>query len=65
MRQVWSDENRTAKHLEIERALARMQGKLGIIPQEAADEIVKNCEPGQIDWIRLKAKAKTEQIGYL
>jgi 3-carboxy-cis,cis-muconate cycloisomerase len=62
MRHVWSDENRTAKYLDIERALARVQGRLGLIPQEAADEIVRNCELSQIDWARLKAK--TEQIGY-
>jgi 3-carboxy-cis,cis-muconate cycloisomerase len=62
MRQVWSDENRTAKYLDIERALAKVQGELGIIPKEAADEIVKNCELGTIDWAKLKAK--TEQIGY-
>ncbi|HAX18998.1 MAG TPA: 3-carboxy-cis,cis-muconate cycloisomerase [Hydrogenophaga sp.] len=62
MRHVWSDENRTAKYLDIERALAKVQGQLGIIPQEAADEIVKNCELSMIDWDQLKAK--TEQIGY-
>ncbi|MDP3797043.1 MAG: adenylosuccinate lyase family protein [Polaromonas sp.] len=62
MRQVWSDENRTAKYLDIERALAKVQGELGIIPREAADEIVKHCELSQIDWAQLKAK--TEQIGY-
>ena len=62
MRDVWSDENRTAKYLDIERALAKVQGELGIIPKEAADEIVKNCELSQIDWDKLKAK--TEQIGY-
>lgn len=62
MRQVWSDENRTAKYLDIERALAKVQGQLGLIPQEAADEIVKNCELSMIDWDKLKAK--TEQIGY-
>jgi 3-carboxy-cis,cis-muconate cycloisomerase len=62
MRQVWSDENRTAKYLDIERALAKVQGELGIIPKEAADEIVKNCELSTIDWAKLKAK--TEQIGY-
>ena len=62
MRHVWSDENRTAKYLDIERALAKVQGRLGIIPQEAADEIVKNCELSMIDWDQLKAK--TEQIGY-
>jgi 3-carboxy-cis,cis-muconate cycloisomerase len=62
MRLVWSDENRTAKYLDVERALAKVQGELGIIPQEAADEIVRNCNLSQIDWARLKAK--TEQIGY-
>src|SRR6476659_8237372 len=62
MRDVWSDENRTAKYLDIERALAKVQGELGIIPKEAADEIVRNCNLSQIDWDRLKAK--TEQIGY-
>ena len=62
MRAVWSDENRTAKYLDVERALAKVQGRLGLIPQEAADEIVRNCELSQIDWDKLKAK--TEQIGY-
>jgi 3-carboxy-cis,cis-muconate cycloisomerase len=62
MRAVWSDENRTAKYLDIERALAKVQGQLGIIPQEAADEIVQNCRLDMIDWAQLKAK--TEQIGY-
>nr|WP_315431094.1 3-carboxy-cis,cis-muconate cycloisomerase [uncultured Albidiferax sp.] len=62
MRAVWSDENRTAKYLDIERALAKVQGQLGIIPQEAADEIVKHCNIEMIDWAQLKAK--TEQIGY-
>lgn len=62
MRQVWSDENRTAKYLDIERALAKVQGELGIIPKEAAAEIVKACDIDKIDWARLKAK--TEQIGY-
>lgn len=62
MRQIWSDENRTAKYLDIERALAKVQGELGLIPQEAVDEIVKHCELSIIDWDKLKAK--TEQIGY-
>ena len=62
MRAVWSDENRTAKYLDIERALAKVQGQLGIIPQEAADEIVQHCNIEMIDWAQLKAK--TEQIGY-
>lgn len=62
MRRVWSDENRTAKYLEIEKALAVVQGRLGIIPQEAADEIVRNCDIGKIDMDKLRSQ--TERIGY-
>ena len=62
MRRVWSDENRTAKYVEIERSLAVVQGRLGIIPQEAADEIVRNCDIGKIDMEKLRAQ--TERIGY-
>jgi 3-carboxy-cis,cis-muconate cycloisomerase len=62
MRQVWSDENRTQKYLDIERALAVVQGRLGLIPQEAADEIVSHCTLDQIDMARLRAQ--TERIGY-
>jgi 3-carboxy-cis,cis-muconate cycloisomerase len=62
MRQVWSDENRTAKYVEIERALAVVQGRLGIIPKEAADEIVSHCRIEEIDMARLRQQ--TERIGY-
>jgi 3-carboxy-cis,cis-muconate cycloisomerase len=62
MRHVWSDRNRTAKYLEIERALAVVQGRLGIIPQEAADEIVANCDIDKIDMDKLREQ--TERIGY-
>ncbi|MGV8825862.1 class-II fumarase/aspartase family protein [Methylibium petroleiphilum] len=62
MRRVWSDENRTQKYLDIERALAVVQGRLGLIPQEAADEIVSHCELGQIDLDLLRQQ--TERIGY-
>ncbi len=62
MRQVWSDENRTQKYLDIEAALARVQGSLGLIPQEAADEIVRHCHLDQIDMDKLRQQ--TERIGY-
>ncbi len=62
MRRVWSDENRTAKYVDIERALATVQGRLGIIPREAADEIVRNCDIAKIDMDKLRAQ--TERIGY-
>jgi 3-carboxy-cis,cis-muconate cycloisomerase len=62
MRHVWSDENRTQKYLDIERALAKVQGQLGLIPQEAADEIVSHCTLDQIDLDKLRQQ--TERIGY-
>jgi 3-carboxy-cis,cis-muconate cycloisomerase len=62
MRHVWSDENRTARYIDVERALAKVQARLGLIPQEAADEIVSHCELAQIDMVRLRQQ--TERIGY-
>lgn len=62
MRRVWSDENRTQKYLDIEAALAKVQARLGLIPREAADEIVSHCRLEQIDMARLREQ--TERIGY-
>jgi 3-carboxy-cis,cis-muconate cycloisomerase len=62
MRQVFSDEARTARYLEIEAALARVQARLGIIPEEAAREIERQCRIENIDLARLKQQ--TERIGY-
>ena len=62
MRQVWSDENRTQKYLDVERALAVVQGRLGLIPQEAADEIARHCQLEQIDMPLLRQQ--TESTGY-
>ena len=62
MRHIWSDENRTQKYLDIEQALAVVQGRLGLIPQEAADEIVSHCRLEQIDMAKLRLQ--TERIGY-
>ncbi|MEP7099111.1 MAG: 3-carboxy-cis,cis-muconate cycloisomerase [Burkholderiales bacterium] len=62
MREVWSDENRTRKYIDIERALAKVQARLGLIPQEAADEIISHCHLDQIDMVKLRAQ--TERIGY-
>ena len=62
MRTVFSDEQRVQYYLDIEAALARVQAGLGIIPQEAADEIVRHCHADQIDLEKLKTQ--TELIGY-
>jgi 3-carboxy-cis,cis-muconate cycloisomerase len=62
MRAVWSDENRVQKYLDFEAALAKAQGRLKIIPQEAVTEIVKHCDAKLIDMAKLKEA--TERIGY-
>src|ERR1700729_1430075 len=62
MRRVFSDGNRVQKYLDFEAALARAQARLGIIPKEAAEEIVKHCNVAEIDFVKLKTQ--TERIGY-
>src|ERR1017187_1036106 len=62
MRNVFSDENRVQKYLDFEAALARTQGRLGIIPKDAAEEIVRHCSADKIDMAKLKEA--TERIGY-
>ena len=62
MRRVFSDENRIQKYLDFEGALARAQGRLGIIPKEAAEEISRHCNAAEIDFAKLKTQ--TERIGY-
>jgi len=62
MRAIWSDERRTAKYLEVEAALATVQGRLGIIPAQAAEEIVRRCRIEDIDLDKLREQ--TERIGY-
>jgi 3-carboxy-cis,cis-muconate cycloisomerase len=61
MRAIFSDENRTRKYLEFEAALATVQGRLGIIPAEAAAEIAANCTLDKIDMDKLGRE--TERIG--
>src|SRR6266700_446286 len=62
MRRIFSDEARTGYCLAIEAALARAQARLGIIPENAAREIVRQCRIENIDFARLKKQ--TERIGY-
>lgn len=59
---IWSDKTRTSYYLDFEAALAKVQAKLGIIPQKAADEIVKCCKWENLDIEELRRQ--TELIGY-
>ena len=62
MRRIFSDQARVQYYLDIEAALATVQGRLGIIPQAAADEICRHCAAEQYDMAKLKTQ--TERIGY-
>lgn len=44
MGRVWDDENKFSKWLEVEKAVARVQAGLGIIPKKAADDINKKAK---------------------
>ena len=61
MRAVFGDENRTQKYLDVEAALSRVQGRLGVIPAAAADEIERHCKLAQIDMNLLRTQ--TERAG--
>ncbi len=59
---IWSDKQRTQYYIDFEVALAKAQARLGIIPQKAADEIVRYCKLENIDFDDLRRQ--TELIGY-
>jgi 3-carboxy-cis,cis-muconate cycloisomerase len=62
MRRIFSDEARVQYYLDIEAALARVQGRMGIIPAEAMEEICRHCDAAEYDFAKLKTQ--TERIGY-
>jgi 3-carboxy-cis,cis-muconate cycloisomerase len=62
MRAVWSDERRVQYYLDVEKALSLVQGRLGVIPQNAAAEIARHCTAREIDFVKLKAA--TERVGF-
>lgn len=61
MRKVFSDENRIQKYLDVEAALAKVEARLGLIPEAAATEIARNCTLDKIDMEKLRIQ--TERIG--
>ncbi|HET9783751.1 MAG TPA: adenylosuccinate lyase [Terriglobales bacterium] len=58
MGRIWSDENRFAQWLEVEKAAAAVEAEMGIIPAEAAAEILAKaaCEPARIAAIEAEVK---------
>ncbi|MGH8714995.1 MAG: 3-carboxy-cis,cis-muconate cycloisomerase [Casimicrobiaceae bacterium] len=61
MRAVFSDEHRIQRYLDVEAALARVQARLGIIPQAAAAEIADRCRVERFDLAKLREQ--TERAG--
>src|SRR5205085_2194877 len=62
MRAVFSDDNLIKCQVECEIALAAAQGRLGVIPQDAADAIAKLAPSIEIDRAGLKRDA--DNVGY-
>ena len=63
LEKVFSDEGRIQSWLDVEAALARVQGRLGVIPADAAQEIDAHCKVEKIDLQLFKETlAKTAQV---
>src|SRR6185437_7766434 len=63
MRLVFSDHGRLQGMLDFERALARVEGRLGVIPAQAAEVITRSRPPDAFDLAALASAA--EQAGNL
>jgi 3-carboxy-cis,cis-muconate cycloisomerase len=62
MRAIFSDAGSVARYVEVEVALAAVEGRLGVIPKDAAAAIKRQARPEAIDLARLKAE--TDLVGY-
>ena len=58
LRAIFCDRNRVAKWYEFEAALAIEQAELGIIPKDAAQEIVKNASVDNVDVEQVAAEIR-------
>ncbi len=54
MKNVWEEETKLQKMLEVEAAIAKAQGELGIIPKEAAEEINRKASTKYVKLERAK-----------
>ncbi|MDH4094158.1 MAG: 3-carboxy-cis,cis-muconate cycloisomerase [Betaproteobacteria bacterium] len=62
IRGIFEDAALLARYTEVEVALARAQGRLGVIPAQAAKDIAAKCDASRLDMERLKKE--TEVVGY-
>ena len=54
MREIFSDQNMVQKWLDVEASLARVQSEMGIIPKEAAEEIIRKAKAELMDFTEMK-----------
>ena len=54
MKKIWEEENKLQRMLDVESALAQAEAKLGIIPQEVADEIAAKANTDFVKLERMK-----------
>jgi 3-carboxy-cis,cis-muconate cycloisomerase len=62
MREIFDDRALVARYVEVEVALARAQGRCGVIPADAARQIAALANPGALDFDLLRQE--TEIVGY-
>jgi 3-carboxy-cis,cis-muconate cycloisomerase len=62
MAEIFSDEQFVRRLLEVEAALARVQGQLGVIPAEAAEQIASQAGRLSVDFDQLRSG--TERAGF-
>ncbi len=62
MREIFSDRALIARYIEVEVALARAEGRCGVIPAEAAEVIAKESLLDRIDFDHMREE--TDIVGY-
>lgn len=62
MRAIFADSALVSRYIEVEVALARAQGRCGVIPAEAAHEIAQRCSLEALDFELLRKE--TDIVGY-
>ena len=62
MREVFSDTALVARYVEVEVALAKAEARVGVIPQAAADEIIRRADASSFDVELLRRE--TDLVGY-
>ncbi|MDR0227098.1 MAG: adenylosuccinate lyase family protein [Burkholderiaceae bacterium] len=62
MRAIFADRTLVGRYIEVEVALARAQGRCGVIPAQAAAEIARRCQLDQLDFELLRKE--TDIVGY-